>query len=105
LKRNLLIRNIGRKFNLREKLIEAELDKALDFQKKQNRLQSQRIFKKEEAQQESLSQQKENHCLYNTERELIRLLFENNENNYDNIQRSQKIYLLISTEMFLKSLL
>ena len=82
LKRNLLIRNIGRKFNLREKLIEAELDKALDFQKKQNRLQSQRIFKKEEAQQESLIPAEKKTIpphFYNTERELIRLLFENNE--------------------------
>ncbi len=82
LKRNLLIRNIGRKFNLREKLIEAELDKALDFQKKQNRLQSQRIFKKEEAQQESLIPAEKISIpphFYNAERELIRLLFENNE--------------------------
>lgn len=82
LKRNLLIRNIGRKFNLREKLIEAELDKALDFQKKQNRLHSQRIFKKEEAQQESLIPAQKKTIpphFYNTERELIRLLFENNE--------------------------
>jgi DNA primase len=82
LKRNLLIRNIGRKFNLREKLIEAELDKALDFQKKQNRLQSQRIFKKEEAQQESLIPKEKINIpphFYNAERELIRLLFENNE--------------------------
>lgn len=82
LKRNLLIRNIGRKFNLREKLLEAELDKALDFQKKQNRIQSQRIFKKEEAQQESLIPIEKKSIppyFYNTERELIRLLFENNE--------------------------
>jgi DNA primase len=82
LKRNLLIRNIGRKFNLREKLIEAELDKALDFQKKQNRLQSQRIFKKDEAQQESLIPAEKKTIpphFYNTERELMRLLFENIE--------------------------
>ena len=82
LKRNLLIRNIGRKFNLREKLIETELDKALDFQKKQNKLQSQRIFKKEEAQQESLIPSEKKTIpphFYSTERELIRLLFENNE--------------------------
>jgi len=82
LKRNLLIRNIGRKFNLREKLLEAELDKALEFQKKQNRLQSQRIFKKEEAEQQTLIPQEKKSIppyFYNTERELIRLLFENNE--------------------------
>lgn len=45
LKRSLLIRNISRKFNLREKLLESELSKALEFQKKQNRIQSQRILK------------------------------------------------------------
>jgi len=82
LKRNLLIRNVARKFNLREKLLEAELDKALDFQKKQNRLQSQRIFKKEEVQQESLIPSEKKNIpphVYNIERDIIRLLFENNE--------------------------
>lgn len=82
LKRSLLIRNIGRRFNLREKLLEAELVKALTFQKKQNRLQSQRIFKKEEAQQENLIPTEKKTIpppFYNTERELLRLLFENNE--------------------------
>jgi DNA primase len=82
LKRNLLIRNICRKFNLREKLIEAELDKALDFQKKQNRLHSQRIFKKEEAQQESLIPTESISIpahFYNSERDIVKLLFENNE--------------------------
>ena len=82
LKRNLLIRNIGRKFNLREKLLETELDKALEFLRKQNRIQSQRILKKEETLPQSLIV-KENKNIppnfYNTERELIRLLFENNE--------------------------
>lgn len=82
LKRNLLIRNVARKFNLREKLLEAELDKALDFQKKQNRLQSQRIFKKDEVHLENLIPSEKKTVpphFYNTERELIRLLFENNE--------------------------
>jgi len=82
LKRNILMRTIARKFNLREKLLEAELDKALDFQKKQNRIQSQRIYKKEESQQESLIPSEKKTILphfYNTEREIIRLLFENNE--------------------------
>jgi DNA primase len=82
LKRNILMRTIARKFNLREKLLETELDKALDFQKKQNRIQSQRIYKKEEAQQESLIPSEKQTIpshFYNTEREIIRLLFENNE--------------------------
>ena len=82
LKRNLLIKNIARKFNLREKLLETELDKALEFLKKQNRLQSQRIFKKEEMQSQTLILPEKKSIspqFYNTERELIRLLFENNE--------------------------
>lgn len=82
LKRNLLIRNIARKFNLREKLLEAELDKALEFQKKQNRIQSQRIFKEEDIPKEGLiikERAKIPPHFYNTERELIRLLFENDE--------------------------
>ena len=82
LKRNLLIKNIARKFNLREKLLETELDKALEFQKKQNRLQSQRIFKKEGTQSQTLILPEKKSIspqFYNTERELIRLLFENNE--------------------------
>lgn len=82
LKRSLLIRNISRKFNLREKLLESELGKALEFQKKQNRIQSQRIFKNEEIPKEGLivnERVKIPPHLYNTERELIRLLFENDE--------------------------
>ncbi len=82
LKRNILMRTIARKFNLREKLLEAELDKALEFQKKQNRIQAQRIFKKEETGQQTLIPQEKKTIppyFYNTERELIRLLFENNE--------------------------
>ncbi len=82
LKRKLLIRNIARKFNLREKLLENELDKALDFQKKQNRIQQQRIYKKEEVQQENLIPSTNKNIpphLYNLEREITRLLFEDNE--------------------------
>jgi DNA primase len=82
LKRNILMRSIARKFNLREKLLEAELDKALEFQKKQNRIQAQRIFKKEEIPQEGLITQEKLNApphFYNAEREIIRLLFENNE--------------------------
>ena len=82
LKRNLLIRNIARKFNLREKLLETELNNALELQKKQNRLQSQRIFKKEETQSQTLILKEKKSIppqFYNTERELLRLLFENNE--------------------------
>ena len=82
LKRSLLIRNIAKKFNLREKLLETELDKALNFQKKQNRLQSQRIMKQDVIQQKTLAPletKKVTPNFYNTEREVIKLLFEGNE--------------------------
>lgn len=81
LKRNLLIKNIARKFNLREKLLEKELDKALETQKKQSRIQSQRIFKQDDKIQKSLVPPERKTVpahLFNTEKELIKLLFENN---------------------------
>ncbi len=79
LKRILLIRNIARKFNLREKLLEAELDKALDFQQKQIRLQTQRIMKQDNTAQKTLINTESKNItpyFYKTEREIIRLLFE-----------------------------
>ncbi len=82
LKRNLLLKNISKKFNLREKLLEKELEKALEFQKKQNRMQSQRIYKQEEIIQKNLilpEKQKLASPIYNIEKELIRLLFEGQE--------------------------
>jgi DNA primase len=82
LKRNILIRSIGKKFNLREKLLETELDKALEFQKKQTRLQSQRILKQDVLQQKNIAPaetKKITPNFYNTEREVMKLLFEGNE--------------------------
>lgn len=79
LKRILLIRNIARKFNLREKLLETELDKALESQQRQSRLQSQRIMKNEVAIQKTLISSESKNIspyFYNTEKEIIRLLFE-----------------------------
>lgn len=80
LKRNLLIRSIARRFNLREKLLESELDKALEFQKKQNRIQTQRIMKQGEKLPQTLIVPEKTsvpNYFYNTEKELIRLMFEN----------------------------
>ncbi len=79
LKRILLIRNIARKFNLREKLLESELDKALELQQRQNRLQNQRIMKPDSVIQKTLINTESKNIsphFYKTERELIRLLFE-----------------------------
>ena len=79
LKRSLLIRNIARKFNLREKLLESELDKALENLKKQNRLQAQRIFKQDDIKEKAVKPKESSYIspnFYNTEREVIKLLFE-----------------------------
>jgi DNA primase len=82
LKRNLMLKSISKKFNLREKLLENELEKALEFQKKQSRLQTQRIFKQEEVLQKNLIIQEKKKIpapLFNIEKEIIRLLFEGQE--------------------------
>lgn len=82
LKRNLLIRNISRKFNLREKLLESELEKAIENQSRLNKSQPQRIFKSETTQTDKteIKEKKDiSPYFYNTETEIIKLLFEGNE--------------------------
>ena len=79
LKRNLLIRNIAKKFNLREKLIESELDKQIkqvkrfektDIKVLQNRKAEETVSTLIDAVPEISP------VLYNLEREIIKLLFE-----------------------------
>lgn len=80
LKRNLLIKNISRKFNLREKLLEKELEKALELEKRNIKSQTQRIYKEDSVMQKTLTPEKIKSVppqLYNTEKEMIKLLFEN----------------------------
>ncbi|MEP0861025.1 MAG: DNA primase [Ignavibacterium sp.] len=80
LKRNLLIKTISKKFNLREKLLEKELEKALEQEKKIARTQTQRIYKEEKISQKVLIPEKIKsipHQFYNIEKEIIKLLFEN----------------------------
>lgn len=82
LKRNFLIKNISRKFNLREKLLEAELDKALNQMKKIEKTQTQRIYKDGNDIQKTLVPEQLKSIppqFYNIEKEIIKLLFENNE--------------------------
>ncbi|MFN3873484.1 MAG: DNA primase [Ignavibacterium sp.] len=82
LKRNLLIKTISKKFNLREKLLEKELEKALEQEKKTARTQTQRIYKEEIKSAETLIApeiRKVPPQVYNTEKEIIRLMFENDE--------------------------
>ncbi|BDQ03801.1 DNA primase [Ignavibacterium sp.] len=80
LKRNLLIKTISKKFNLREKLLEKELEKALEQEKKIARTQTQRIYKEEKISQKVLIPEKIKSIppqFYNIEKEIIKLLFEN----------------------------
>lgn len=89
LKRNLLLKNISRKFNLREKLLEKELEKAIELEKKTAKTQTQRILLKEDKTrslddftQKILTPEKVKSVppqVYNTEKEIIKLLFENDQ--------------------------
>jgi DNA primase len=79
LKRNLLIRNIAKKFNLREKLLESELDKQIRqirrFEKPDTRIMHDR--KSEETPSALLEISSDiSPVIYNLEKEILKLLFE-----------------------------
>jgi DNA primase len=79
LKRNLLIRNIAKKFNLREKLLEGELDKQIKqvqrFEKTSPKVFQER--KPDETQTMLIETSTEvSPILYNLEKEILKLLFE-----------------------------
>ncbi len=82
LKRNLLIKNIARKFNLRERLIESELDKVITQTTKlltgEERAKLRQNNRNEIVKDDSLIK-KTSPAVYNLEREIIRLLFEGNK--------------------------
>lgn len=79
LKRNLLIKSIAKKFNLREILIEAELDKVL-VQRRTQLTNEARRTERTQKQEEQLKLNTDtitvNPILYNLEKEIIKLLFE-----------------------------
>ena len=79
LKRNLLIKNIANKFNLREKLLESELDKQMiqikRFEKSDTRI-LQRKRTEESATLLSNATPEISPVLYNLEKEILKLLFE-----------------------------
>ena len=79
LKRNLLIKNIAKKFNLREKLLETELNKIISKESKR-RPPVVRTSEKERGEKEGLQriidEGKTDPLLYNLEKELIKLLFD-----------------------------
>ncbi len=79
LKRNLLIKSIAKKFNLREKLLETELEK-FTAQLGRQSVNEARIKDREEAKKspqiQGSSAQTSSAQVYNLEREIIKLLFE-----------------------------
>ncbi len=81
IKRSLLIKSIAKNFDLREKLLETELQKAFNVQGKQI-TGEERIRDREIAQSkiviEEKSSKKVSPKIYNLEREIIKLLFEGN---------------------------
>ena len=78
LKRNLLLKSIAQKFNLREKLLESELDKQIKQVKKFERTDA-RITQKKTGRNFSAlidSSTEISPFLYNLEKEILKLLFE-----------------------------
>ena len=79
LKRNLLIKSIAKKFNLREKLLETELDKSIKNIAKIQPAEA-RTFDKSKSESDFLPEisdlKMNNPALYNLEKEVIVLLFE-----------------------------
>ncbi len=82
LKRNLLIRNIAKKFNLREKLLESELNKQIDQVKRFERssISAKEIFQASKESPNLIDSNKitVSPALYNLEKEIIKILFEGN---------------------------
>jgi DNA primase len=82
LKRSLLIKSIAKKFNLREKLLETELEKAISVSGNQltseEKKRDRELLKKDEIDSVEYSN-KTTLAGYNTETEIIGLLFEGNE--------------------------
>ena len=82
LKRSLLLKTIAKKFNLREMLIEAELDKVLSQQRIQLTAEARRT-ERTQKQEEQLKLAPDkitiNPVIYNLEKEIIKLLFEGSE--------------------------
>jgi len=79
LKRSLLIRNIAKKFNLREKLLESELDKQIKLVKRYEKTDTRIIQsrKSEEASQVLIDASTDiSPAMYKLEKEILKLLFE-----------------------------
>jgi DNA primase len=82
LKRNLLLKSIAKKFNLREKLLESELDKILKQQVKQDSIRQIRkedIASKEKTGLRFATLETKTDINYVLEKELVKLLYEGNK--------------------------
>lgn len=82
LKRNVLVKNIARKFNLREKLIENELIQALSVLNKQSQTKMNQLRDKDILPKDIFvdhNKKTASSVVYNIEKEVIKLLFEGDE--------------------------
>ncbi|MCF6271044.1 MAG: DNA primase [Melioribacteraceae bacterium] len=79
LKRNILIKSISKKFNLREKLIEKELDNIFDLNTKKDYQSERRLERKAITTSDSIQSDSISESTLHFERELIELLLEGDE--------------------------
>ena len=101
LKRNLLIRSIAQKFNLREKLLESELDKQIKQVKRFEKPDAKMIQNKNYEDTSSLlidSTTEISPVLYNLEKEILKLLFESDR------PVAELIFTYLHPENFINSL-
>lgn len=79
LKRNLLIKNIAKKFNLREKLLESELDKQIKQSKRFEKTDAKILRERKSAETQTTlidASAEVSPIIYNLEKEILKLLFE-----------------------------
>ncbi len=85
LKRNILIKTISKKFNLREKLLEKELDNVLELNEKNETKSKVRIEKKNTANISLLQNDTDSNASFQFEKELIKLMLESSEEIIENV--------------------
>jgi len=85
LKRNLLIQTISKKFNLREKLLEKELDNVLEINEKKDYQSERKLERKTVTSSASLQNETQSSSSFQFETELIKLMLEGNEEIIENI--------------------
>lgn len=105
LKRNLLLKSIAKKFNLREKLLESELEKAIGKTNRQvlseQRIKERKLINAEENQ--SANKINVEPFLYNLEKDIIKFLFEGNEEIIEliiNYIKEEELLIAIHQKLF-----